>query len=360
MEAFSHLIGNEKIKSYLKNMIAKRAVANSLLFAGIDGIGKSCFAEAFATHLFAVEAPQTPQPTDLANHPDIHHYRPEGKSGMHSMETIRLFCDEVYLAPYAAPRKVCIIHDAHRMHTYSANALLKTYEEPPPSSVIILLSSRADALLPTVVSRCRTFRFQPIADSEIATYLIAQKRCTTEEARTLAAAARGSLTRALDLFATGGDDPAAEQLQKLLQSSATLPYHQLVEAVQSLCEQVEKQVETAHIKEELLHGCVLDDLSAYQRQLLEKKVDGAVTVALAASAYRLFDQILCWYRDLHLLYLGGAHSQLFHSNCSLPEREPPALMTVYDAVAEARLSLERATALNIVIENLLLKLSLLW
>ena len=45
---FSHIIGNEAAKRYLTRMVSKNAIAQSMLFAGPDGIGKSLFAEAFA------------------------------------------------------------------------------------------------------------------------------------------------------------------------------------------------------------------------------------------------------------------------------------------------------------------------
>jgi len=46
-----------------------------------------------------------------------------------------------------------IIDEADVLMPQAQNALLKTLEEPPPSSVFILVTSRPDALLPTVRSR---------------------------------------------------------------------------------------------------------------------------------------------------------------------------------------------------------------
>jgi DNA polymerase III subunit delta' len=158
---FSHIIGNEHIKHYLINMVDRNAVANSLLFAGPDGIGKSLFAEAFAKLLLCSNDPEGIHchKIESGSHPDVRIYHPEGKIGMHSIDSMRQFSEEVYLSPYEGLWKVFIIHDADRMLSYSANALLKTFEEPAPRSLIILLSSNPKALLPTVLSRCRTLRF---------------------------------------------------------------------------------------------------------------------------------------------------------------------------------------------------------
>jgi len=51
------------------------------------------------------------------------------------------------------------VHEADRMNTESANAFLKTLEEPPGHSTLLLLTTRPHALLPTIRSRVLTFRF---------------------------------------------------------------------------------------------------------------------------------------------------------------------------------------------------------
>ncbi len=78
---------------------------------------------------------------------------------MHSIESVRNFIHEVSMAPYGSKYKVFIIHDAERMLPTSANALLKTFEEPSKNSVIILISNHADILIPTILSRCTVVRF---------------------------------------------------------------------------------------------------------------------------------------------------------------------------------------------------------
>ena len=143
---FEDIVGNDQIKEYLKRMVEQRAVANSLLFAGPEGIGKSLFAHALAKMLLGSDS-----------HPDLHVYRPEGKIGMHSIDSMRQFSEDVYLAPFQGQWKVFIIHDAERMLTYSANALLKTFEEPAKDALIILLSSAPAALLPTIYRAAAQF-----------------------------------------------------------------------------------------------------------------------------------------------------------------------------------------------------------
>lgn len=57
--------------------------------------------------------------------------------------------------------KTVLINHAEIMTPAAANALLKTLEEPTDYSVIVLITDDIDALLPTIVSRCRVFHVQP-------------------------------------------------------------------------------------------------------------------------------------------------------------------------------------------------------
>ena len=53
-----------------------------------------------------------------------------------------------------------MIHEADRMRKESANAFLKTLEEPPPDTYLLLLTTRPNSMLPTIRSRCLTMRFK--------------------------------------------------------------------------------------------------------------------------------------------------------------------------------------------------------
>ena len=62
------------------------------------------------------------------------------------------------------PWRVVIVDSADDLNPNSANALLKSLEEPPARTVFFLISSSAGRLLPTIRSRCRTIRFEPLPD----------------------------------------------------------------------------------------------------------------------------------------------------------------------------------------------------
>lgn len=191
---FEKILGNDHIKAFLENMLTSGRIGNSFLFSGPDGVGKGLFAHEFAKRLIASNTSNSRilDKIDHGNHPDIKHYRPEGKIGVHSIDAMRRFNEEVYLRPYEADWKVFIVHDAERMLSYSANALLKTFEEPAEDSVIILLSSAKHQLIPTILSRCKTLHFHRVGEMEMTHFLIDQYHVPSDKPANRRASSKGT------------------------------------------------------------------------------------------------------------------------------------------------------------------------
>lgn len=363
---FDHIIGNQKAKDYLTHTVKRERAGNSLLFAGQDGIGKSLFAESFAKLLICQIDPHGSHQRKIGsgNHPDIRTYRPEGKIGMHSIASMRQFNEEVYLKPFEAKWKIFILHEADRMLPQSANALLKTFEEPPQDAVIVLISSKPSALLPTVVSRSRLIFFQPLAEQEIASFIVNRFDKTFEDADLIAYMAQGSIGQAVRLVNEGASPVRTMLLDMLVKGKLTY-YKQVMEISSEIAEHIEaekKQVET-EARKTLFGG--MEDLSSLQKQSFEKEVDGVVALHGMQEAYALFEIILSWYRDLHLISLRGNVSYLMHRDyreaCCLVAGQGNIIPMddVLKAIADARLALERSTSLQICLENLFLKLNIL-
>lgn len=70
------------------------------------------------------------------------------------VDQIRAVASDAVVAPNEADRKVYVIREADRMNPAAQNALLKVLEDPPGHACFILCAAAADALLPTVRSRC--------------------------------------------------------------------------------------------------------------------------------------------------------------------------------------------------------------
>lgn len=361
---FANIIGNDHVKSYLTRMVAKKAVANSLLFAGPEGIGKGLFAIDFAKMLIC-HHDQDYNKVDHHNHPDIHIYRPEGKIGMHSIDSMRKFSEEVYMAPFEAEWKVFIIHNAERMLTYGANALLKTFEEPDSKSIIILLSSAPESLLPTILSRCRTVRFHALSIEEIVHYLETKMGKDPQAAQEIAALSEGSLGKAIS-FAMEEGGHLRHTVLEILAKGKIASYKELMKIAQAIGAHVDasKKQEEELVRDSLLKGSI-KDLSAAQRHDLEKEIDGAIMMRSTAHSQALCNVILSWYRDMHLMNVKGNLTFLINRDYktkieqSLQRGEILPIEVVQKIVSEAKLSLERSTPLNMCLEKLFLQLNLL-
>lgn len=219
---FSRLVGNDHIKEILKRFLTNKRVPNSLLFTGEEGIGKRLFALEFARSLVC-QNPQNgeacakcraclragnftfPKPDDrdefkkviFSEHADIGTVIPYKRNIL--VDSIRHLETEANFRPYEASNRFFIINDADKMNAEASNALLKTLEEPPATSHIFLVTSRPDALLPTIRSRVQTLRFAPVETEKIENYLISTKQYSQTDAQILAKLAHGKIGEALNL-----------------------------------------------------------------------------------------------------------------------------------------------------------------
>ncbi len=314
---YSHIKGNEQAKKYLTKITEKGMVGHSFLFGGPSGAGKRQFARAFAAEIIGGEHTHK---VASGNHPDVHVLRPEGKASLHSPDSLRQMIAEVYLPPNEGLRKLFIIEQAERMYPVSANALLKTFEEPSPDTVIILITDHPAMILPTILSRCRKITF------------------SAEE-----------------------NDQINPQLLELLATGASCRYGDLQKITRALQEEIEEAQEAlVHERQKVLKE---RDLSAIQRGALEKEIEGEATSFLHHQAEDLFTMLFKWYRDRHLMRMGGDKQYLFHKEeekrlLALQQVYLPSLGSVQKAIEEAKLAVQRSQPLATALETLFLKLTL--
>lgn len=330
------LIGNERVKKELAYLLKKQALSKPLLFCGIDGLGKKLFAKRFAASILK----------KTAAHPDLHKYQVEGKTGMHSIRAMRAMLQEFYLQSYEGGWKVFIIEDAERMLPTSANALLKSLEEPPKDTCILLISSQPEQLLPTIVSRCRKIQFAPIEETLILKHL-KEKGFENVEAR--AARAQGSLSEALK-----EPDPLQERFLELL--FCPKAYHLMLEDLQEIEEQMEKE-------RKKIESCLKKELTAetaIEKAAFEKEIEGASFLHFFNKSSKLFEQALLFYRDQILLSVGAKAKFLsFERSKELFLNKPPkipSLEKVQDKIDHALLCLQRSMKLSVCLEHFLLDL----
>ena len=363
----SHILGNERIKAYLNRMVEQERVGHSLLFAGPDGIGKSLFADALAEHLLLDGSKAASQRDKLRrrSHPDLHHYYPQGKVAMHSIDAMRQFSEEVVLPPNEAPCKIFVIHDADRMLTTSANALLKTFEEPSAHTVIVLLSSAPQLLLPTVLSRCRTLHFQPLSEQEVMEGLARiHPELSEQEAGQFGLQAGGSLGRALRLYQAGNDGYRSILLQ-LLRQATRMNYVEAAEIIQQLSDALttlKQEIEEQHREGLTPRGA--EELTAVQKAEIQKEIDGAATLRFRNEVEGVLMECYAWYRDMHVIHEGGTSLCLHHRDqeaalqAAVLSGQMKSLELVSDIVKQASTSLARSTPIRDVLEGFFLKLEL--
>ena len=211
---FRDVIGHRRLIDLLARAVARESLPPSLILAGPDGIGKRLVAVATAQALNCTNSEVRQQKTALdacggcssclriarGIHPDVLIVQP-GDNGNIRIEQVREVIDQASYRPFEGRRRVVIIDQAETLMPQAQNALLKTLEEPPSASVFMLVTSRPDALLPTVLSRCPRLRFRPLHAGDVAAAMIKRGR-PEPEARAVAALADGSIGRALE--ASGG------------------------------------------------------------------------------------------------------------------------------------------------------------
>jgi DNA polymerase-3 subunit delta' len=124
-------------------------------------------------------------------------------------------------APHEGRAKMFIVRRAEELSISAANSLLKTLEEPGARTHFVLLSSTADALLPTIRSRAQRVRFGALPDAVVAE-LLAARGVESALAVEIAGLAGGSMATALTLSdpdASAQRDDFVSRALKALDSS---------------------------------------------------------------------------------------------------------------------------------------------
>jgi DNA polymerase-3 subunit delta' len=277
---FRDILGQERALSYLKSALSRGRLAHAYLFLGPEGVGKESMARALAGALNCA-APQEdgdacgvcPSCKRLAagTHPDFLVIRPTSKERPPKIviDQIREFRRVTAYPPVAGGWRVTLIKPGEDMKDESANALLKTLEEPPPQHLLILTAGVEADLFPTVVSRCQKLAFTPLPYPLITKELI-RRDLSPSEAALLAALSGGSLGRAL-----------AMEPEELLRQRQQ----------------------------------VLTDLTALSQGTATTALDWAQGLAKATpetDTFILLTQL--WYRDLLLLSYGAPERLLAHQD----------------------------------------------
>lgn len=254
---FGEILGQENCLAVLRRSLATGKTAHAYLFEGIEGCGKRKTALAFIEALFCGRdegCGSCPSCRRIAalQHPDLHLIEPDGD--FIKIDQVRQLQRELSLRPFEAPRKACIIDSADRLNPAAGNALLKTLEEPPGSALIILVTAHANAMLPTILSRCQQLHFPALPQQTVEEFLV-NTGCEPDIARIAASLAGGSLKKAVEISADEGLADRKEILERI-GSLSTREITPLFAAAEELAANKEKAMETL----DLLTTCLRDIL----------------------------------------------------------------------------------------------------
>jgi DNA polymerase-3 subunit delta' len=260
-------IHTPKVTPLLDRFEEKGSIHSTLLFTGVEGVGKKSFVLYFLQTLFCDESifagndsdespglfgdavPTTPKTgrtpcgdckscvrATRNQWLDLYWFDPEtsdegGRLGTHKIDAFRDLKGKLGLGPADEPFKVVVIADADRLTIPAANSILKMLEEPPKNWIFILTASDSSRLLPTILSRCMEIKLAPIPPEPLFAILKTSKGLDFNSTRGQVAArsANGSLTRAL-YFSSDEVWSMREQILGLLSS----PAHEWMKLIDSL------------------------------------------------------------------------------------------------------------------------------
>ncbi len=310
------IIGHEKERLFLERF---HSSGRTLHFTGPSRLGKKWIALQYALKLRGEGERELAQ-VFRGEHPDVTLFSPEGKTALHSVDTIRDLIDKCRQPPYQGQYRILIVDGADRMQGVSSNTLLKSLEEPLKSTFIFLISERKERMLPTILSRAIEISFSPIPKETL----------MKEIQQSLPVAlSRGSYSRAKE-YATDGLPVWREGIVSLLSNHGET-YFMFREAIKQLVEPI------VALKEE-------------------------TPMKFFETVHELFEAVLSFTRDLHLLREGAPHDLL-----AFPDQVPalekrlerghiPLLEKVLAQTEEAHLAIARSGSLASTLESLCLSI----
>jgi DNA polymerase-3 subunit delta' len=195
-----NLLGHDWAVDILSRHIATQNTRHAYLFTGPDGVGRRTLAIRFSQALNCSQPVEPGRPCfkcknctqiELMAHPDLTIIQSERKGATLKVEQIREMQHGLSLTAYQASYRVAILLRFEEANDNAANALLKTLEEPPDKVVLILTANNADALLPTISSRCEALNLRPMPGRALADRLVKSYGIEPEKATLLAAISNG-------------------------------------------------------------------------------------------------------------------------------------------------------------------------
>lgn len=324
MAGFQDIIGHEQIIEHLQKAISHGKVSHAYIFNGPEHSGKMMLAEAFAMTLQCEEKGEVPcgschscRQAIGKNQPDIIYLQHEKPNTISVDDIRRQLNNDIVIKPYSSPYKIYIVDEAEKMNQQAQNALLKTIEEPPAYAVILLLTTNADAFLPTILSRCITLNLKVVPDARIKEYLMTQCQIPDYKADICTAFAQGNVGKAIQLARNEDFNELKDSALQLIKRIKDIELYEMMEAIKQISE--------------------------YKLQIND-----------------YFDFLMIWYRDV-LLYKATADvnslifkDEVYDIKNQASKSSYSGIETIIEALDKAKLRLNANVNFDLVMELLLL------
>jgi DNA polymerase-3 subunit gamma/tau len=230
-QRFEDVIGQRGVTQTLRNAIAAKRIAQSFVFSGPRGVGKTTTARILARGLNCEQGP-TAEPcgtcdacVEIAQGRDIDVLEIDAATNTQVDKVREVIIAGLGMAPVRNRYKIFIIDEVHRLSNQAFDALLKSIEEPPPHVVFMMATTELEKVPATIQSRSQVFELKTISVKAIADQLrrIADaERIQIDDGALMliARAGDGSMRDAQSAFdqviAFAGDRIAAEDVSTVL------------------------------------------------------------------------------------------------------------------------------------------------
>ena len=358
---FDDVVGQERVTQFLKASVTGGHVSHAYLFVGPPGSGKLTVARALACAVLCEDdgcgACSACFRVKRGSHPDVHLIRPQGAAG-YLADQIRDIIRDVNLTPVDGRNKIYVVSDADLFNDSSANAFLKTLEEPPDDVVIILMAHSFDAVLPTIASRCQVVRFRRIPTAEAVGLLVERTGADVAEATAAIAAAGGVVARARDFLASPPRREARAAILNTLGSLACADEIEVLRAAKDLLAAVKAplaDVKTLQAAEAAERADVFGKAGA---KAMEERHKRELTAREREGIAELLNVAESWLRDC-LVVSQGVGDLAVNTDAAESVNEmgavitPAAAATALEAVNQARRRISYNVSPQLAVEAML-------
>lgn len=216
------MIGHNDILGDLKNLNEGGGLSHGYVFYGPAMVGKKTAALEFAHYIESgATASEPARESKILSDMMLIEAGTATSIGIDAVREIKNF---LWQKPNVSQRRTLIIDDAELLTTEAQNALLKVTEEPPVSSLLILITSDAESILPTIISRLPKIYFGTVPEKEIEKWLsengAASKGTTKAKAAELAKRVMGKPGLAWRMMHDEEFQAQIELAEKLLKTPA--------------------------------------------------------------------------------------------------------------------------------------------